>query len=72
MVIRPSDIKKPELSKSLELKIDNHLKGGHTTYDLHGIDYEIIQIIKEKYKNAEWKVKHVFDQRDGDYLEFKE
>lgn len=72
MVIRPSDIKRSKLTKSIENKIDSTLKEGSRTYYTEAFDSDTIEEIIEKYRNAGWKVKMIYDQRDGNYLEFRE
>ncbi len=67
---------KNEFIASLEKKIDKALvkdakTGRMTTIAASGLSQMTISAIIDKYKSAGWKVTHVSDWRDGDYLSFE-
>jgi post-segregation antitoxin (ccd killing protein) len=62
--------------KALEAKIDKALVRDArdrrmTTIATSGMKQATIEAIIRKYKAAGWKVEHVSDWRDGDYLSFE-
>jgi hypothetical protein len=85
MVLTPGELEKKILSENkatseaIEKKIDNALLN---TYELNRpttIDYDClfkgirsytINFVLDKYIQAGWNVKIVYDQREGDYIEF--
>ncbi len=73
MVIKPGQNgSRCIIPRELEKMIDRNLKEGYMTFDVSDIKDKQIDKIIELYSQAGWKVELIFDQRDGNYLEFKE
>jgi hypothetical protein len=78
MVITPNQAK--ELTqkernkvKELEKLIDEALIEGRYTFDLNMFENKKVEEqIMTVYRRADWCVNVKYDQRDGDYLEFRE
>ncbi len=72
-MIKPGDVK-PKLRKVDESRIDRALREHGRSGDFPcRIATSLIDdpaMVEQAYSLAGWKVRYVFDPRDGDYLEF--
>lgn len=58
--------------QKLEAFIDSGLARGGRTFSTDGYDREAVIQIIDIYRLRSWRVEHVIDQRDGNYLRFEE
>ncbi|MDD5192559.1 MAG: hypothetical protein PHH54_00695 [Candidatus Nanoarchaeia archaeon] len=78
MVITPQEAKAltkadKALLKGLEKRIDQALLEGENTFDINEYPGEkVVQEITHIYEKAGWEVSYESDQREGNYLSFKE
>jgi len=77
MVITPEKAKEMTADERnkirvLEKSIDAALREGRLTFDSSLFSQRVRNEIVKMYENAGWSVRHVSDQRDGDYFQFSE
>lgn len=62
--------KKKSALQVIEHDLDLALIKGTRNISISRVPFYLRQVVKERYERAGWKIKCVYDQRDGDYWEF--
>ena len=78
-MITPNDAKKPTPSavataKVAETRIDKGLAEGNRTFAIRlfpTLKMEHLLELLDRYRSSGWRVKIVYDQRDGDFIQFE-
>ena len=61
-----------DTAKKYESEIDHSLAQGSRTFAVSKFGYATAKAIAKYYQSLGWKVAYINDQRDGDFLKFKE